>query len=332
MKKSAIYMNQWLGASGRKRPQDTDNWYLGFLNRLLPVLKKAPLYAGTDGIVRVTRSALALALYLQDCIAQSGGWRMFSDRYRALYGAPLPFYRTTDEYLPDEVNREDVAFVLWSRMARPWSTEWKHFTICDPFRPELLALADDICRMMEACFEEAPIADLPSPEGWVMKPDGLKPLSPLPEVTSQTRLISDVERALAYSGGTPLLYFATYGELCCFFTDVLKWDNRPDSLMPDLKDSKEFVVYANAKGLLLAPDVAACFRSTDNPCYDAGRAAAEGYKLFCQPCACPPDLLRYAMTYGLLPDVQLPFPGGKEVLQQHWEFVMRYYLGEWLEE
>lgn len=58
-----------------------------------------------------------------------------------------------------------------------------------------------------------------------MGPDLLDmPFVPLPEITPETKLSKDVEHCLEYSGGKPLLYFATYKELCKFFVEVLKWE------------------------------------------------------------------------------------------------------------
>ena len=107
--------------------------------------------------------------------------------------------------------------------------------------------------------------------------------------------------------------------------------NKPSALLPDLEHKKEFVIYANPKGMLIAHNVAACFCEAHNPMYDAKRAAAEGYGMFCQPCYCPFDLLKYGMAKGILPDVELPFPKGKEILQQNWDFIARYYLRQYYE-
>lgn len=35
---------------------------------------------------------------------------------------------------------------------------------------------------------------------------------------------------------------------------------------------------------------------------------------------------KYGMLKGILSDVQLPFPNGKEVLYENWDFIVRYYL------
>ena len=83
--------------------------------------------------------------------------------------------------------------------------------------------------------------------------------------------------------------------------------------------------------MLIAHNVAAYFCEEHNPMYNAKRAAAEGYKLFCRPGACPFDLIKYGMLKGILPDVQFPFDNGKEILQQNWDFIARYYLCEYYE-
>ena len=74
-----------------------------------------------------------------------------------------------------------------------------------------------------------------------------------------------------------------------------------------------------------------CFCDARNPAYNAQVAASEGYKLFCLPGHCPFDLLKYGMNHGLLPDAALPFAGGKELLQHNWDFITRYFLGEYYE-
>ena len=83
--------------------------------------------------------------------------------------------------------------------------------------------------------------------------------------------------------------------------------------------------------MLIAHNVAAYFCEGHNQMYNAERAAAEGYKLFCRPGTCPFDLIKYGMLKGILPDVQLPFTNGKEVLQKNWDFIARYYLCEYYE-
>lgn len=343
MKTKKIYMNRWLEANERQQTQPADGWYVDFANRLLPLIAASPLYAGLT-FYSQTETAIRASLYFYDTIAQSGGWKTFSNKYRKLYNQPLPFYNCTD-YIDDEINLSDVCLLLWDSLSQPallFDEDYPElqksadthnpFHFQDPYDKELLTLAQKLYDEMDSLFEEAPIGEMPSPDSWMMDTRLMDtPTLPLPEVTPDTRLTKDAERILKYSNGYPLLYFATYRELHTFLTQVLEWEDHPDSLLADLKGEKDFVIYANAKGMLMAPGVAACFCDARNAAYNASTAAAEAYKLFCLPGHCPFDLLKYGMQHGLLPDAQLPFPQGKEALQNNWDFITRYFLDEYYE-
>lgn len=331
MKQARIYIKRWLGANEREKQVSTDSWYMDFAIQLLPIIDKSPLYSEKSEAERVN-AAISLTLYLQDAIAQYGGWKEFSVCYHHLYKSYLPFYTLTDEYMPDEINVEDISFVLWTLLSRYFIFDNDPVIIQNPHDPNLLALSQQVYELMDAHFEEAPICEEPSPFIWVMGPDLLEmPLLPIPEIKPDTKLSKDVENCLRYSNGEPLLYFSTYEELSKFFVEELKWNNKNINLLPELRGKRNFVVYANAKGMLIAPLVSSNFCDPRNPTYNAEEAAANGYKLFTYPGACPFDLLKYAMTKGLMPDVQLPFPGGKEVLNKDWDFIARYFLCEYYE-
>lgn len=323
-------MVEWLNVNGRTRILPSDHWYLAFANQLYPTVSSSALFA-PEGEYMARKTTLALCLYLQDVIAQSGGWKAFTDLYYARYRERLPFYPMTEQYIPDEINPEDIALVLWIQCSRP-ATQGTSPLLRDPYDKDITTLAQQVYNRMDQEFEQAPINETPSPENSIINLYTLEiPSTPLPEITPETKLKPDVERCLAYSGGKPLLYFRTYRELCRFFVEVLKWEDHPSGLLPELEQDKEFVVYANAKGMLVAPGVAAYFCEPHNPCYDAARAADTGYEMFCCPGACPFDLLKYGMHKGLLPEVQFPFPQGKEMLHRYWDFIVRHYLNEYYE-
>lgn len=330
MNANPIYMNHWLAANGRRRALPGDAWYRDFAGQLLSLLQRSSLFAADAPEVR-QRAALHLALYLQDAVAQTGGWLSFTRCCRELYGRPVPLYTLQADYVPDEINPEDVSFLLWKQKSRRAPGSCPVFPLQDPFAPELLQLSAEVYDLMDSVFEEAPINEVPSGEAWMHIPGLMQASVPLPEIMPGSKLTPDVERCLEHSGGAPLLYFATYRDLCRFLVEVLKWEDHPDSLLADLAGEREFVIYANAKGMLLAPGVAACFREERNPLYNAARAAREGYRMFCEPGRCPFDLLKYGMAKRLLPDVALPFAGGKELLHREWDFLARYYLDDYYE-
>ena len=107
-------MQAWLDAHGRAKVVNTDKWYLDFANQLLPLVADSFIYGGREWEEDQKRVALTCALYLEDCVADGGNWRQFIHWHRKSYGRYLPFYALTEEYLPDEINREDVVFLLWA--------------------------------------------------------------------------------------------------------------------------------------------------------------------------------------------------------------------------
>ena len=78
------------------------------------------------------------------------------------------------------------------------------------------------------------------------------------------------------------MFFDSYEALKVFFVQALKWEDEEDSLLPDLKEFDNFVLYANPKGLLIGPDVASYFADKHNPLYSAEEAEEEAYELFCE--------------------------------------------------
>ena len=127
-------------------------------------------------------------MYFQNAIAQSGGWKLFSEAFQGVYGTYLPFYPLGDDYTPDEINQEDIAFVLWTLKSQ-FSIFDKEYTLFSPYDKDLLALSQSAYELMDARFEEAPISEGESSFLWVMGLDLLDmPITPLPEVTPETKL------------------------------------------------------------------------------------------------------------------------------------------------
>lgn len=330
--RTILYMQDWLRANGRNKTAPTDQWYLNFANTLLTqAMSSSPLLTKQTA-EKQKEIALAGALYLHDVIGEIGGWWEFLRRYRGLYHRLLPFYKPTKAYLHDEINVEDIAFILWSLLSHQAESEEDTAEIADPYSDELLLSASQIYDRMDAVFEDAPICGLPSDSNWVMPLEALEKAStPLPETNKNAQLPIQTERALKYSNGNPLLFFENYDELARFFIQGLAWEDTPSGILPELKEERFFVVYANSKGILLAPGVAPLFAHPDNPFYNAQEAATKGYQICIQPGACPFDLIKYGIAEDLLPDVRFPFPQGKEVWTHDRDFVARFFLGEYYE-
>lgn len=326
MKQQKIYMKAWLAVHYRMKIVDTDHWYLDFANRLLPLVCASPLYAGDTEESR-QQVAVTLALYLEDCVADGGNWRQFIHWHKENYGRYLPFYLLPEDYLADEINRLDIVLVIWGI----YSSVELYGYIEDPLDEDIVALADVLYEQMDAVFEEAPISDNLA-DSWFIEPELMeKKRTALPVASLDEKMPTNVERFLKASGGEALMYFDSYAALKFFFVQVLQWEDDDDSLLPDLKEFDDFVLYANPKGLLIGPDVAAYFADKRNPLYNTKLAEKEAHELFYDKGLCPFDLLKYAMEHDLLPDAQLPFEDGKRLLHENWDFVARWFLDEYYE-
>lgn len=326
MKQQKIYMNAWLAVHHRTRIVDTDQWYLDFANRLLPAISESPLYKRNIKNCR-QKAAIKLALYMEDCVANGGNWRQFVHWHKEKYGSYLPFYLLPDGYLVDEINRLDVVLVIW---AIKLSVELYGF-MDNPLDDDILALADVLYEQMEAAFEEAPISDNLA-DCWFVKPELMeKECVVSPDDSFDEEMSTNVELFLKASGGEDLMYFDSYESLKIFLVQALQWEDNEDSLLPELKEFENFVLYSNPKGLLLGLDVAAYFADERNPLYNEELSKNEAHKLFYAKSLCPYDLLIYAMEHDLLPDAQFPFEDGKRILRENWDFVARWFLDDFYE-
>jgi len=63
--------------------------------------------------IALTELAAFLVCCFEDVISDLGLWRVFRDEHERMYGKRLPFYDLPDDYFEEEINFEDVAFLIW---------------------------------------------------------------------------------------------------------------------------------------------------------------------------------------------------------------------------
>ena len=148
-------MKAWLDLHGRAKVLATDHWYLEFANLLLPVVSESYLYK-SETQESQNQVTLMLTLYLEDCVTDGGNWRQFIRWHKRNYGRYLPFYELSEDYLADEINKEDIAFLLWG-INSPVGDDFDG--VENPLDTDLLEFADVIYAQLEAVFETAPISD-----------------------------------------------------------------------------------------------------------------------------------------------------------------------------
>lgn len=131
----------------------SDDYYTTLANTisiaLLPVNlpKDAP-----EGIM--FEIAMSCTAYLEDLVSGLGVWNAFRNIYRRKYGKWLPFYDCEHEdYLLDNVNIEDVKFIVWQcfcRCGQPLDT------VYSPFSPAVDEISSIVYNIIEERFEDAP--------------------------------------------------------------------------------------------------------------------------------------------------------------------------------
>lgn len=216
MKLQKIYRQLWMEVHPRPQSADTDQWYVDFANRLLPLFEKSEL---TGQMIHKNRAVLYFTWYLEDCVNNSGGWNKFIRLHKRLYGRFLPFYTLTGAYADDEINFEDVSFLLWSLLSPvtddspvPWN----------PTDKSLLRLATDIYALLEAHFEQAPLTDDESMD-WLPEIRALlPPPGPVLDIFPEMELPHDVTKFLNATQGKQLVYFEDYAGLRRFCVDALE--------------------------------------------------------------------------------------------------------------
>lgn len=95
-----------------KQSDPTDLYYTNIANRIYGMLEETHLAYSFEKD-EVKQISLRMAAYFEDVISGLNIWRSFITEHKALFGKYLPFYTPDDHYYDDEVNYEDIRFLLW---------------------------------------------------------------------------------------------------------------------------------------------------------------------------------------------------------------------------
>lgn len=151
-KKNFLYPAEWVKNKPYTTVDNVDIYYTGIANRIYDILKETKLdsvFAEPDNLRIVTMS---IAGWFEDVISQNGIWQTFTTECEKTYGRRLPFYDTGNSYYPDEINIEDVKFLLWHNLQSVTRTQ----RLINPKSPVLALTAEFIYHMLEDEYETAP--------------------------------------------------------------------------------------------------------------------------------------------------------------------------------
>lgn len=112
MKNIKIFPKDWLQLHPYKQSTPVDSYYTGVANRIHEIMEKTELINSFEGD-EAKQICIRMAAYFEDVISELGMWQAFITTYKKMYDKNLPFYTPDDHYYEDEVNFEDVRFLLW---------------------------------------------------------------------------------------------------------------------------------------------------------------------------------------------------------------------------
>jgi hypothetical protein len=149
-KKERIYMDRWLFYHPYRTPVPSDFYYLRLCNEAYSLMEDGahPEFADLLAREEVENLACFIVCYFEDVISGAGLWRAFTAQVYELYGTYLPFYDLNpDDYYPDEINIEDISFLIWYFISM---THYDENTIS----PEILEWSDLSFRIFDVFDRE----------------------------------------------------------------------------------------------------------------------------------------------------------------------------------
>ena len=151
--KREIFTKDWLELHPYKKADAVDQYYTNLANRIYEILYISLFVDCFDDTKDAKHLALCIAAYFEDVISELGIWAAFTTECTRRYKKYVPFYCTGGDYYQDDINIEDIEFLLWHHFQQScFDTE-----AIAPFFRELDAAAPEIFDLLVSEFEKAPI-------------------------------------------------------------------------------------------------------------------------------------------------------------------------------
>lgn len=148
-------MQRWLSFHFYSTPLQSDYYYLKLCNEIYNMLRDDDFPDEEISISDEQKKNLACFVtgYFEDVISGPGLWKAFITQVSELYGTYLPFFDPDpEEYFPDEINPEDIHFLLWYYLSMVLSDD----SIISPLIYEWSDYSNRIFEILEREYETAP--------------------------------------------------------------------------------------------------------------------------------------------------------------------------------
>lgn len=154
--RNKLFMQDWMKLQPYNKPASEDSYFLGLANEMLELID----YTMKNQFSTQTKQKIALSVtaYFQDIISGFGLWNGFTNKHFSMYGKYLPFYELSDEYTPEEINPEDICFIIWS--IAELDAKKERGTFLNPENPGIILLGTMLFKTLDDEYETAPESDI----------------------------------------------------------------------------------------------------------------------------------------------------------------------------
>lgn len=153
MKIKKLYPVEWVKLHPYKHADRIDQYYTKLANRVYVELIESPLVEKIKEDEKLRHIALCLTAWFEDIVSETGIWQAFTTECKKRYGSYLPFYNIEDDYYyPEEINMEDIRFLLWHYTQQ----ESRGESIINPENPGIAMIAQKIYEIFDEEYETAP--------------------------------------------------------------------------------------------------------------------------------------------------------------------------------
>ncbi len=119
-----ILFKHWMLFHPYDKPQRSDYYYFDLCKKVHKILisdesEEITKYLSEE---EINLFSCFLVCYFEDIISETSIWQSFTGQHMKLYQKYLPFYQL-DEYFHDEINFEDVCFLIWYYLSNTFYDE-----------------------------------------------------------------------------------------------------------------------------------------------------------------------------------------------------------------
>jgi len=114
---NTIVKKDWLGYHPYDDTTYVDNYYMTLCNKVLITIRKSEIASFLNHPEEAKSLACVLVAYFEDVISETRLFSTFTRQHKKMYGKELPFYEISDDYFDDDLNLQDIYFLIWYHIA-----------------------------------------------------------------------------------------------------------------------------------------------------------------------------------------------------------------------